>query len=351
MDYPKSVPGVGLVDGKFVDENPGAGQVGSLIPSKWGNDLTDEVLNVLREAGIDPDEATTTQLRDAVIAIAKKAASIGFTPVQQGTGAGQGTNTVKIGWAKDGSGLRVTVDVKDLGAVVFAGQLAAYATQAWVNQALGSYASQQWVKSYAVNKATDTMGGTLYSSSAKYDGGAYRVGGDIGGTFDDWNRARPFAIQVDAQLATGAYGVWRVTRWGARHLAAVDVYEGGSDASNPTIVYHIGAQTNAWTFSRTDIVRGAGGVVWGSWNFDPAIKANQADLNWTNGQLGAKANAGARVQWDSGLAEFDYVGSVNSNIHGQIDLPAPWVVTGMRVNADNRSITAIWQRGVVLRNQ
>ncbi|WP_412526081.1 phage tail protein [Burkholderia lata] len=71
MDYPKSVPGVGLVDGKFVDEDP-AGRVGSLIPSKWGNDLTDEVLNVLREAGIDPDENSSTQLRGAIEILSSK---------------------------------------------------------------------------------------------------------------------------------------------------------------------------------------------------------------------------------------------------------------------------------------
>lgn len=33
---PKSVPGVGLVGGKFVDENTATGQQGSLIPSVWG---------------------------------------------------------------------------------------------------------------------------------------------------------------------------------------------------------------------------------------------------------------------------------------------------------------------------
>ncbi|PGR44779.1 phage tail protein, partial [Bacillus cereus] len=40
MDYPKSVPSVGLVDGRFVDENPVAGTPGSLIPAVWGNSVT-----------------------------------------------------------------------------------------------------------------------------------------------------------------------------------------------------------------------------------------------------------------------------------------------------------------------
>lgn len=36
MDYPNSVPSAGLVDGKFVDENPITGAPGSLIPASWG---------------------------------------------------------------------------------------------------------------------------------------------------------------------------------------------------------------------------------------------------------------------------------------------------------------------------
>ena len=66
MDFPKSVPGVGLVGGQFVDENPSIGQQGSLIPSAWGNAVTQELLAVIREAGIEPDEDQTDQLRMAI---------------------------------------------------------------------------------------------------------------------------------------------------------------------------------------------------------------------------------------------------------------------------------------------
>lgn len=45
-------------------------------------------------------------------------AALGFTPVQQGGGIGQGTNKVFIGW--DGAKLRSTVDLVDQGAFVFA---------------------------------------------------------------------------------------------------------------------------------------------------------------------------------------------------------------------------------------
>ena len=66
MDYPKSVPSVGLVNGKFVDEDPGAGTPGSLIPSAWGNAVTQELLNVIEAAGFAPAEDQTNQLLKAI---------------------------------------------------------------------------------------------------------------------------------------------------------------------------------------------------------------------------------------------------------------------------------------------
>lgn len=69
MDYPKSVPSVGLVGGKFVDENPLTGTPGSLVPAQWGNAVTDEVLNVIIAAGLVPDELLNNQLAAAISVI------------------------------------------------------------------------------------------------------------------------------------------------------------------------------------------------------------------------------------------------------------------------------------------
>lgn len=66
MDYPKSVPNVGLVNGKFVDENTTTGQVGSLIPATWGSAVTDEILNVIMGGGYVPDENENGQLLQAI---------------------------------------------------------------------------------------------------------------------------------------------------------------------------------------------------------------------------------------------------------------------------------------------
>jgi len=66
MDYPKSMPGVGLVNSRFVDENPITGTPGSLIPAEWGNALTEEILAVIKAAGIEPTEGLNSQLLEAV---------------------------------------------------------------------------------------------------------------------------------------------------------------------------------------------------------------------------------------------------------------------------------------------
>ncbi|MFZ3279656.1 gp53-like domain-containing protein [Pseudomonas sp.] len=66
MDYPKSVPSVGLVNGQFVDEDPIAGKPGSLIPATWGNSVTQEILNVVQAAGLTPNESSNNQLLAAL---------------------------------------------------------------------------------------------------------------------------------------------------------------------------------------------------------------------------------------------------------------------------------------------
>jgi len=71
MDYPKSVPSVGLVNGRFVDENPLAGTPGSLIPAKWGNSVTQELLTTIIEAGLVPTEDKNDQLCEAIRVLAR----------------------------------------------------------------------------------------------------------------------------------------------------------------------------------------------------------------------------------------------------------------------------------------
>lgn len=86
MDYPKSVPGVGLVGGKFVDENTATGQQGSLIPSAWGNAVTDEISNVIKDAGDEPAEGDVSQLQKAIRKIVAGAFGIGQAYLHDASG-------------------------------------------------------------------------------------------------------------------------------------------------------------------------------------------------------------------------------------------------------------------------
>ncbi|MBC8997746.1 phage tail protein [Pseudomonas sp. N40(2020)] len=72
MDYPNSVPSAGLVNGKFVDENPLMGTPGSLIPAEWGNGVTQEILNVIKAGDLTPDEKKYDQLLQAIQSVSAK---------------------------------------------------------------------------------------------------------------------------------------------------------------------------------------------------------------------------------------------------------------------------------------
>ncbi|MNZ17269.1 hypothetical protein D3C78_342570 [compost metagenome] len=67
MDYPFSEPGVDLTPaGRFTDGDPAAGIPPSRDPASWANAVTEEILAVVRAAGITPDEHIHTQLLEAI---------------------------------------------------------------------------------------------------------------------------------------------------------------------------------------------------------------------------------------------------------------------------------------------
>jgi len=69
-----------------------------------------------------------------------------------------------------------------------------------------------------------------------------------------------------------------------------------------------------------------------------------AEIDDIWGNINARASAGARVQWDSGVNNFGTVDRLNGA------LPAPWVVCGLS-GPGNGTANAITVYGVVLRNQ
>jgi len=131
VDFPKSVPGVGLVDGKFIDEDPLAATPGSLIPSAWGNSVTLELLKVIQDGGLSPDEDDNTQLSAAIQNLVdEKAVSFATKEeAEEGTDNTKATTALRVfqaiakvvaqategafGWAKVATQVLVSAGVDD----------------------------------------------------------------------------------------------------------------------------------------------------------------------------------------------------------------------------------------------
>lgn len=68
----------------------------------------------------------------------------------------------------------------------------------------------------------------------------------IGGSFVSWQE-RQTAIQIDCASNGAAYSVWKGTNWSERHLAAMEVYAGGTSTSVPSVVMHVGGTVSAFS--------------------------------------------------------------------------------------------------------
>jgi len=173
----------------------------------------------------------------------------------------------------------------------------------------------------------------------------------IGGAFTEWNANRTPALQIDCPWNEAAYMGIRWTQWGARHLAAIDCYAGGSDAAVPYISMHVGGRVNAFTFggsgtlvAQGDIHAGNGGGILATNGNVYMSWAGQWLSTYLTGLSGGKANSGAVCQWNTDITEFGGVSTGSSS--GQADLPAPYVLVGLR-----NGFYTHYLRAVQLRNQ
>lgn len=106
MDYPKTQPGVGLLNGKFTDGNPATGLMPSRDPASWANSVTDELLNVIRAAGFEPDEARADQLLQAFQQLVDGGvANAGYLAADQNLG-----DLENVAEARDNLGLGTSAD-------------------------------------------------------------------------------------------------------------------------------------------------------------------------------------------------------------------------------------------------
>lgn len=173
----------------------------------------------------------------------------------------------------------------------------------------------------------------------------------IGGAFADWNGNRTPALQIDTPSNVGAYMGIRWTQWGQRHLAAIDCYAGGSNLSQPYVSFHVGTLQHALSINGAGELVTKGAIKAGG---DGAVLATNGNvyMSWAGQWLSeyltnlnnGKAGAGAQCQWASGIAEFGSVPTGESG--GAADVPAPWVLVGLR-----NTFYRVYLRAVWLRNQ
>jgi hypothetical protein len=114
---------------------------------------------------------------------------------------------------------------------------------------------------------------------------------------------------------------------------------------------HVGTRANAFTFNGNGDLEAQGAIRAGSGGGILAANGN-VYMSWAGQWLSdylsnlnnGKAAMGAQVQWASGIAEFGAVPTGESG--GTADLPAPWVLVGLR-----NTFYRVYLRAVWLRNQ
>lgn len=125
---------INTADGQFHDGNQQTGELGTIVTADWLNAVQTELVGVVQGLGGVVTPGTNNQIRTLLLqALSGKQAALGFAPVQQGTGVGQESNAVKIGWSALGK-LKATVDVTDLGTFAFEGRDNTFTGQNTFNQ-------------------------------------------------------------------------------------------------------------------------------------------------------------------------------------------------------------------------
>lgn len=95
-----------------------------------------------------PVQSVFGRTGSVVLGVADITTTLGYTPVQQGSGVGQSSNVIKIGWSA-GSKLKATVDATDLGNI---------ALETWV-------AAQNYLTGITSTQVTNALGYTPYNST------------------------------------------------------------------------------------------------------------------------------------------------------------------------------------------
>jgi hypothetical protein len=280
MDYPKSTPNVGLVGGKFVDENAGTGQPGSLIPASWGNAVTDELLAVIKAAGLVPSEGDLTQLQKAIQSLA--ASDVKRTVRVATTGAIALSGGQTIDGIMVGTGDRVLV--KDQAAAAQNG--------------IYSVVTGAWVRALDLNESAECTPGhlVLVENGTANAGSIWQLS----------NTTLP-TLGTTALVYTRMFGKTGVAA-GTYRSVSVDVQGRVTAGSNPTTVDGYGI---------TDAVKTSSGV-----SSVPGIRAGAmrdlavtqfvtAGESTTDKPAGFSYGSGFHIPYPEGKMGFDFLSAVD----------------------------------------
>ena len=187
--------------------------------------------------------ASATAVKTAYDLASSKQPNLGFTPVQQGGGTGQGTNKVYIGWATDASGLKAQVDNTNLGNIVTTegptvkAPQAALADRAQVANTSETLSVTGW--------GNVKWGSTPYGQSPLYVWCLPMAGSDmepcspsvlsVGAA--NWSVYTP-NVAVGDNSAVPQGGTWKYFSWGYDN-AANGVVAGGTNISNRFIAIRV----------------------------------------------------------------------------------------------------------------
>lgn len=187
--------------------------------------------------------ASATAVKTAYDLASTKQPNLGFTPVQQGGGTGQGTNKVYIGWATDASGLKAQADSTDLGNIVTTAGGAIKAPQAALaDRAQVANTSETLV---VTGWGNVKWGSTPYEQSPVYVWCLPAGGSDmrpcspsvLSAGAANWCTYTP-NVAVGDNSAVPQGGTWKYFSWGY-DVAANGVVAGGTNIPNRFIAIRV----------------------------------------------------------------------------------------------------------------
>lgn len=187
--------------------------------------------------------ASATAVKKAYDLARTKQPNLGFTPVQQGGGTGQGNNKVYIGWATDASGLKAQAGSTNLGNIVTTEGGAIKAPQAALaDRAQVANTSEAL---FVTGWGNTRWGSTPYGQSPLYVWCLPTGGSDmmpcspsvLSAGAANWCTYTP-NVAVGDNSAVPQGGTWKYFSWGY-DAAANGVVAGGTNLSNRFIAIRV----------------------------------------------------------------------------------------------------------------